>query len=295
MKLIARKYIDIKKWNALVESHSDASIYCQSVFLDALAANWVLLINDEYTLGIPIPYVQHFGVRGIYTPNFIRSLDFVGDKELLTDAKVAEILRLLKKKFSYCSLNMEKPILVEKADNYVYQQLVQEKLLHTQAKRAIKKFHQSNLEIRITDIEEVSGIITSELFDKVDSLRLIDFQRFEQLFDTIIPKDLWVLSVTDGSDYLGGMIFLKWKNRLHYIKGGSIKDAKNAGAMYAMMDFAIDYAVESRLILDFGGSNVDGVKRFNNSFGATDVHYSNMVWNNAPFWFLFLRRIKKMF
>lgn len=295
MKLIARKNINIEKWNALVESDANASIYCQTVFLDSLAANWVLLVNEDYTLGMPIPYVKHLGIRGIYTPNFIRSIDFVGDKKLLTKELITHIVRLLKKKFSYSNLKMESPIVVKKPAYFVYQELNGPKELHTQAKRKIKKFQQSKLEIQKSTVKEVAGIITSELFDKVEYLKMIDFQRFETLVFAIDESDFWILSVSDGKDVLGGMIFFKWKNRLHYIKGGSIRNAKNAGAMYAMMDYAVDFALESKLILDFGGSNVEGVKQFNNSFGAKDVNYSNMVWNNAPFWFVILRRIKKMF
>ena len=80
---------------------------------------------------------------------------------------------------------------------------------------------------------------------------------------------------------------------MHYIKGGARTDAKEEGAMYAMMQEAIQYALENQCVLDFGGSNVSGVQRFNKSFGAKDIFYHSLHWDTTPKWFRWIKAIKK--
>ena len=78
MELISKNNIDRKRWDQLVESTPGATVYNRSLFLDALAEDWCVVIIGEYQAGMAIPFTRRMGVKGIYTPNFIRSLNWLG-------------------------------------------------------------------------------------------------------------------------------------------------------------------------------------------------------------------------
>ena len=67
-----------------------------------------------------------------------------------------------------------------------------------------------------------------------------------------------------------------------------------------ILQYAIDfqhphvvaYVKEKGLLFDFGGSRVEGVRRFNVNLGGKDSFYSSIEWNNAPFWFNWLKKMQ---
>jgi hypothetical protein len=100
------------------------------------------------------------------------------------------------------------------------------------------------------------------------------------------------IEVKNGDQVVGGLILVEYKNSLLYLKGAFSKESKDQGAMYAAMNEAIAYARSNSLRFDFGGSRVEGVRRFNINLGGQDVHYAVLKWNHAPFWFNFLKKMK---
>ena len=56
MKIIERAYIDVVKWDQLVDRENGLVFNC-SYYLDAVAENWCIYVNEEYTSGIALPYV----------------------------------------------------------------------------------------------------------------------------------------------------------------------------------------------------------------------------------------------
>ena len=69
MKLIYRNEIDLEKWDALVRSKSDAAVFSLSSYLDAVAENWCVYVDEKYTKGIAVPFTKRLGVKICYTPN----------------------------------------------------------------------------------------------------------------------------------------------------------------------------------------------------------------------------------
>lgn len=292
MKLIAQKDIDREKWDALVLSQEDTLLYNQSIFLDNLSENWMLFTNDDYSFGMPLPFTLRLGIKGLYTPNFIRAVDWVGDRSVVTDDFLKQLEALLRKEFKHASLRLENDFLMGSKEDRVYQMLSEKTGLNEQAKRSLKKFEKSELAFTEVDLEDISPIIIQELREKVIDLNKQDFVRFTKLLENYPNENYWLVGVRDSKEIVGGMIFIKWQNTLHYVKGGALEHAKKSGAMYAMMFKAIEYAQNEGLVLDFGGSNVEGVRRFNLAFGAEDKSYYHWSFDQTPWWFKIARRLK---
>jgi hypothetical protein len=101
-----------------------------------------------------------------------------------------------------------------------------------------------------------------------------------------------IVHVLKAGKSVGGLILLESNHRLLYLKGAFTEESKKEGAMYGAMQRAIDLAKEKGLLFDFGGSRVEGVRRFNVNLGGKDSFYSSIEWNNAPFWFNWLKKLQ---
>src|SRR5690606_30728753 len=100
MQLVPQDKIDRKRWDQLVASTKEATFYNASRVLDALAENWSVLIIGDYEGGMAVPFSVRLGVKGIYTPNFVRSLNWLGKQP--EDFSAVEAL--LRQEFKRCHL-----------------------------------------------------------------------------------------------------------------------------------------------------------------------------------------------
>lgn len=288
LKLIHRREIDENRWNMLV-SQPEISVYNQLYYLDVLAENWCAVVLDDYRGAIAVPYTIRAGVKGIFTPNFIRALDWMGEEPV----DFLKVESLLKKEFKRGDFNTTQQ-LFSSGTELVYQCFDSEDefSLGSQTKRGIKKFEKTDLVIEKIEISEAIPLVFSELREKVKSLNEIDFRRFETLLINY-GRELCYCYGVRGEVIHAAIILIKWKNEVLYIKGGVDEFGKQNGLMHALMVDSIRNTFKDGYKFSFEGSFVPSVRQFNLGFGAKDKIYYSWKWDNSPWWFKFLLKLKK--
>jgi hypothetical protein len=287
VKIIERENIDVNKWNALVNRTSDASFFSYAWYLDATTEQWCVLVNEDYSSGIALPYSKRFGIETLYTPIFVRYVEWLGQKQALESA--AEIIR---ERFTNRHISMRQKVLGVGYEEYVYQEIGKntERKVGSQAKRTLKKAEKNGLVIhQSTEYNSISKVIGTELKDKFAGIDKNSLQALDRLFAA--GKNEGVLkSFTIGEE--GGIVCFEKDDRILYLKGTVTRDTKENGGMYLALNTAIEIALEQKKIFDFGGSRSEGVKRFNHNLGGEDVEYYSYKVDKTPFWFKFARRIR---
>ena len=282
MNIIEREHIDIKKWNTLVNSSPGASLFSHSAYLDSVAENWCVLVDDDYSNGMALPYTIRMGVKGIYTPNFSRYLEWFH----LTDKKKypSDLMEQLQFAFKLASFSSAFMFDENFKSVHVYQINDGLKEYNKLSNRMLKKF--TNSSCFITESNQVNQIIDfihTNLNQKVPDLSSTDFSRFNKLVASM--NDLGVLKVIGVYDHsqslLGGAFFIEQKSSLLYLKGACLQDAQNEGAMYALIDAGIKHAEKQNKIFDYGGSRIPGVRQFFMNIGGYDKKYYHYQWNNS--------------
>lgn len=288
IRLIDRAAIDEQKWQRLVEN-SNVVVYNQLQYLDALAENWTAVVYGDYLGAMPIPFTIRLGVKGAYTPNFIRSLSWMGTRP----HDFSKVFNLLQREFKRGLICLEEN-LFSAAESRVFQIIhsLDQMQLGSQSKRSVKKFEKEKLAIIPVPLAECLPMVISELKSKVKELKDIDFQRFTQFLENYHPQKCFCFGVKENDEIIAASIIIEWKDTWLYIKGGVTATGKNNGAMHAVMKFVIESSVEQGKKFSFEGSVVPSVQQFNKGFGATDVTYFQQGWNNAPAWFKLLNKIR---
>lgn len=284
MQLIKANSDEVKKqWDELVSLH-EASVFSESIYLDATAENWLILYSEDFKSGMACPYVVKGGVKVLVTPFFNRFMEWIGD--LVPEQ---EILDALKKEFPVADLQVGRGF---DLNQRMYQKLDSGKLkLNQQAKRSLNKSSEY-LVTREEDISSMMRLLRNELVNRIHGINEQTLPILEKLVTRYKGKRLGQFNLHKENDWFGAVWVLETDSTVLYLKGTTAEEAKKSGGMYKLMLTAIEYAHSKGKTFDFGGSNVESVRRFNLNFGAEDVVYSQLSWNNAPFWWKTVKMIR---
>lgn len=287
MRIIERDNIDRKRWNELVRSKS-SSFFSLAWYLDATADNWCVLVNEDYTAGIALPYTKRAGIEILYTPIFVRYVEWIGGGSIPVD-----VIHLIQKRFKIIELNCKQQLWREHYQEYIYQVVPSERKIGSQAKRSLKKANVEGLTAQESnDYDKLYHLVMNELNGKHDGLTDESMKRLRQLISNALDAGVLHTIEITAKKFVGGIFCLEDNNKVLYLKGTVEEQAKKNGGMYLALDTAIQHSYETNKIFDFGGSRAPGVMKFNHNLGGEDVVYYVYKINNGPKWFSFLRAMK---
>lgn len=291
LKIIERKDLDVQKWDSLVARTEDAAMFSSSFYLDAVAENWCVLVDDDFKVGVALPYTIRAKRKILYTPIFVSYLELLGsiDTTLLLKDTILKQFKTIEIEFKQAILGPSQQ------EGFVTQFLNRELKRKGQVNRMLNKAKRAELEINQTvEWKEVFTIVSSELKGKFSGMTDISLSRLETAYSSAYHRNQLVsFEIRNGNECAGGVICIQNKSQLLYSKGACIPESRDEGGMYAAIDAAIAYANVHNLKFDFGGSRVEGVRRFNIAFGGEDVEYCSYRIDKSPRWFRWVRSLKK--
>ncbi|UKN01377.1 GNAT family N-acetyltransferase [Paracrocinitomix mangrovi] len=291
MQFFQRENIDTNKWDQRIADDDIENIFCYSWYLDNTAKNWGALIEGDYNTIVPIPYTTLLGVKQMYQPSFTREIDIFGNSFNWT-----EVLEYLAKDFKAIHFRTQHSLQIDGLSERKHQfiELKDTGLKYsTNAKRLIKKADQIFNYKKDTDPNQLIELFKATAFQKIETLKAKDLISLEQLMKVAINNNKGdLIACYEQDTFVGAGFFFKDKGRITYLKGVASEEAKKNGAMFGLINFAIEQYKEDYNIFDFGGSEIEGVANFYKKFGATDRTYYNCEIDNLPVWYKTLKKIK---
>lgn len=288
-QLIQRQDLDTAKWDDLVERTHGASVFTSSFYLDAVAENWCAIVNEDYTAGLALPYTIRVKRKILYTPIFVSYLEVLGNapKELFKE--------IILKEFKTIEIEFKQELLGTAQDVFVTQFLNTEKKRKGQVNRMLNKSKRAEYEIHQNDNWlAVFDVLYSELNGKFSGMTPISLGRLKNAYSKAFEAGLLhTFEIVGNGKGIGGIICIESNGQLLYSKGACSVEVRDQGGMYAAIDTAIKYAEEKKLTFDFGGSRVEGVRRFNQAFAGEDLEYFSYRIDKSPRWFRWVRRLRK--
>ncbi|ASS48267.1 MAG: hypothetical protein A3D31_19130 [Candidatus Fluviicola riflensis] len=284
MKLILADAVNKTKWDELVRT-SGGTVFSLSTYLDATADNWAVLFNDDLSGGITCPFAVKAGVKVLYAPFFHRYIEWIGANRPSDEL----LLQQLQELFPVADVNCR---MIDRGSEKVHQELTQDQYNpNQQAKRMLKKtgvFHISEEWLP----EQLMQLLETELVPRIAGIDAHSLSKLQRLVTDFEQKGMIQINLWKENDWQGGLWLLVFENRALYLKGTVTADAKKSGGMYRLMEYAIQQAFSTNKLVDFGGSNAEGVRRFNLNWGATDRSYQHLQWNNAPLWWKTVKSLR---
>jgi len=290
MEFLKRNQIDEKKWNDCVLKSSNGLVYALTWFLDGLAMNWCAYVREDkgcYVSVFPVPYKRKFGIKYVYTPFFIQQLGLFSLK--YSKKEEEEVIYMLKKNWKFIELNLNFSSKNGESRKNLVLSLPSE---YSILQKSYSKNHFRNLKksehIGLVLKREVSPEKTVDLFRsnrgaKLKTFSNSDYQNLLSLCNEAKSKNaLFSMGVECNSELVCAGIFIKFKNRITFLFSGNSKKGKDSGALFFLIDSVIKRYAKSGFILDFEGSENEGLNRFYSGFGSSEENYRVLKINNLP-------------
>ncbi len=294
--------IDKKKWDTAIENAQNGLVYAMSWYLDIISPNWDALILNDYSVVMPLTWRKKYGIKYLYKPFFSQFLGvfFKHDQD---SYYVKEFLEKAFKHFRFVNININVPNfnfrenyctvretqVLELSENY--SELRKE--YNRSTKNNISKANKETLVIRKrSDHVEIIELIKHMYNErKVQGVTDQDYVDISEIMKYSVKNNLGEIFHVYCEDKLcAAAFFLKWKDRIISLQTANNDIGRQNRALFKLMDYYIQENAGSKMVLDFAGSNIDGVANWNLGFGAVTQNYYLIKKNNLP---LFIRWIKK--
>ncbi len=298
IKFFRHSEIDRKQWDKCIQHSLCGHIYGMSWYLDLVAPGWGALVKDQYRAVMPLPIRSKFGIYYVFQPLFAQQLGVYSsentDPDLLLEFILAipPFIRYIDTNLNFSNeignlqYNFREQLNYELVLDLPYENLQKKYTLNT--RRNIGKSLKYN---KIVDDVEIKDFIHLKKKNPTHNSSATYYKWLSNMIKNIQQKKLgFIPGARIDKQLEAAALFLKHKHRIYYLIAVSGEKAKASRAMFGVMDHVLKKYAGSGKVLDFEGSNIPGIARFFEGFGASSCKYYKLNINRLPLW---LRIFKK--
>jgi len=285
--------IDKRRWDACIATAANGLIYGHSFYLDTMAANWHALVLNDYEAVMPLPWRKKAGFNYLFQPSMTPILGIFGND--ITAGLVQLFLNAIPSTFKLWDISLNHfnplppslPYPVFKRGNFILS--LQHPYEHIQAQyhanikrnmgKAVKKGCIVKKDIPIDEVIR----ICQKQFPAFTRVEAGLFEKLKVIYCHYI-RQAKTYSVTDAEGRtLCACAFLFSGNRAWYWLVGNEPEGRDYGASSLLLDAFIREQANRPLVLDFEGSDDQGVAGFYKKFGAVPEMFTTIYYNRLPF------------
>lgn len=285
MRIVTENHQLRRQYEQIVALKSNLDFFSLLWVQDILHPQWAYVLDAADQIILRIPVSKKFGVKAYLQPLFIRSLTYLGSPD---QSVLSELVAFLgKKKLLHLNL-CSGPLTPANLKMGKYQSLTLGKspkslkdAYSENVKRGLKKA--KYLIVKDLDYGAFHRFFIQQKGENLGSLNAAAWHRLENLVAAASQHEAVIcLGAFDGEQLLAAGLFIKWDKGLYFIKGTLNEAGKKNGALVFLIDSVIEKFSASHEVLDFIGSNQEGIASFYRKFGAVDQQYS-ILKGRLPF------------
>lgn len=284
--------IDLKKWDACVARNTNGLIYANSFYLNTMCEDWYGLVYKNYQLIFPIPYKKKYGIAYCYMPAFTQQLGFIGKEQLINNDITEAIQSFVKYASPY--INFEnRSFAIDNNCAIRSNFILNLNQPHTQLKKAYKKSiayslskaAKQNLQyIESENINEAVGMY--EDYNKNNMLHVSenDYKNLRKLLKLLLTqKQVIIRKIIDkNNETLSIVLLMKDTKRYYNIINTTTEKGRKLESNYYLYNSLFQELANQNMLFDFEGSDLPGVKKFYEKFGAINQPYFHWHYNKLP-------------
>jgi len=292
IQILPSHHIDKLKWDDCIRRSSNAVIYAYSYYLDAMCENWSGIIHNDYETVMPVPWKKKFGIAYSYQVPFVQQLGFFPGQN--SRAGESLLTRLTKAwKYGDYSFNFQNTIAASEqktCTNYIIdlsQSYENISVHYNDYLRAFLRKSKDELLAYNTDTDIEGAVFLYKQFygKRFSHVREKDFTNFCSLCFRLQEKgQVLIRKVTDAENRLMAIVLiLKDEKRMYNIINVITEEGRKKEANLFLYDCIVREFSGSRLIFDFEGSDLPGVKFFYEKFNPLNQPFIKIHYNHLPF------------
>ena len=296
IRYLTHNQIDKQRWDDCIAQSPDGLVYAWSWYLDVVHPGWEALVEDDYETVMPLTGGKKYGINYLFQPFFTQKFGVFGKKEV-SEAKIEEFLAAIPKKFKFaefncanfrvskvssdskvCAISNHRNIELALTPDYS----VIAANYNSNTKRNLAKSQKQDL--TIVENAEPSAII--ELFRKNRGREIKkwgdkEYERLLKLVETAKNHGACMVLGAQNHDnqIVAGAFFMISHKKIVFLFSGSDESNKENHGLTFLLDHIIEKYSGTNNILDFEGSDNDGLARFYKGFGGEEKNYQELKFN----------------
>jgi hypothetical protein len=296
VRLLSRAEIDTTQWDRCVAAAENGTIYARSWYLDCIAHHWSGIIIGEYEAVFPLPWNRKYGISYVYPPPFSQQLGLIS-ADVQLETYLPDVLALAKKHFRFGEYLLNYRNNGGKDKNNFILHLVghaeMKKNYSSALRYDLRKAESSKVNYQETkDPTELIALYRRLYGDKLANVTSDTYRSLKELCSKAAERGQLVIREmrTNEGALSGGLICMKDDRRLYLILSAVKEEGRRNKCNHLVTDRLIQEFAGTGLILDFEGSDIEGIAHFYKSFGAINQPYSFIKWNQLPWPISLLKR-----
>jgi hypothetical protein len=285
--------IDKQKWDACIAHSQVPLIYATSSFLDIMVNDWDGIVVNNYEAVLPISFKKKYGIKYAYQPaftaqlglftnskniSFVDCIDTLQKNILFADMCLNETNKQVASSSKRLNFILNLNTSFENITNNFKQDL----------KNNIKKALKANLIYnKVFQPDVAIDFYAKNYAAKLNNYFSKDFDNLKILAKIFKQNDkVFTRAINDSNNNIFAIgLFLKDVNRIYNICNSITTEGKKTGANHLLFYKLIEEFAQTNYILDFEGSDMEGIKSFYEKFNPQTVYYYHHKYNKLP-WFI---------
>ena len=298
--------IDRRKWDECVAHSRCGLVYVRSWYLDVVCPGWEALVDGDYVSVMPLTWRKRFGIRYLCQPFFVQKTGVFSRNEL-TKSQMEAFVGAAKDVFSFAEINIvdERDFLADLPRHRNYELSLEADYsgivanYHENTRRNLSRAGKNGLVVSdVSDIDKVIALFDTDRRPSLPSFDVRSYDVLRALSGKALDRgEAFIKGVSfDGSDdLLAAAFFVNDGRRVTFLFSGNSAEGKRVQAMTLLIDTVIREYSGSKMILDFEGSDDDGLARFYAGFGSAQSWYKSLRFNNMSWFSNFVLSVWKKF
>jgi len=276
IRFVKRNQIDEEKYNNCISKSLQSRVYAYSWYLDVVADNWGVLVQNDYDAVMPLPFQKKFLILYITQPFFTQQLG-VFSKQEISEELLRLFLKNIPRKFlkialQFNSQNKFTSHKITQKNNYILSLNSEYKTLYKSFSKGRKHAIQQGLKHEY-DIEEIQFSELLKLSEQHYSFEEIPDKEFDKLIKLVevlqSKNNVKIIGVKRNQILIGGSVFIIDIHRIIYLFSAVSKTGKEKQVASLLLNNIIETHANTNKNLDFEGSMTPSIASFFKSFGAS--------------------------
>jgi hypothetical protein len=284
--------IDRVKWDACVRGADNGLVYSHYAYLSHMCDRWYGAVIGDYDVVMALPWRKKFGISYIYQPAFIQQLGFIGDNGVAVEAldRVRSFTRYGNLLLNYGNTGVAARLATERKTNFVIDLATSYETITAKYSKDLtanlRKATRDN-DLHISSEENIDlaiSVYRDTYHHRVQTLVKDDYTRFRSLCEDLYRAQMcFTREVRDQADRLLAIgLFVKDEKRIYNMMNTTTEAGRDREANHFLLDAVIREFCGQKLLFDFEGSDLPGVKKFYQKFGPAEQPYFLYHYNKLP-------------
>ena len=290
---LKHREIDKKRWDDCIEKSFNGNIYAWSWYHDIVHPQWNALVENDYERVMPLTSNTKFGITYLFQPFFVQQLG-VFSQTHLSQENVERFIDSIPDNYKFIEIRLNSFNKVNyELDCFRKHRNIELDLIsdyqsiynsyNKNTKRNLAKAQNSGLILsRDIDAETVIKLFRENRGKNISHWKDKEYQRLLDLIYNAIHKDACFIcgAKTNDNQTIAAGVFMYSHDRITFLFSGSDDSHKDKHALTLILDSVIRYFSETQNTFDFEGSDNEGLARYYMGFGARELYYPEIKYNN---------------